>query len=191
MKILVIDGHPDKTSFTAAVANAYFEGAYNGKHDVKIIKLRDLKFDPILHNGYKKEQKLEKDLVKAQELIKWCEHLVLVTPVWWNNVPALLKGFMDRVLNPGFAFSYSAETKKPTGLLKGRTFRVLYSQASPFCVSFFLHRDCFWKQMKCVFKFCGFSGVKRKAFCNIQGMQKEVLRKSCLKRTVKMGEGGE
>ncbi len=191
MKILIIDGHPDKTSFTAAVANAYFEGAHNGKHNVKIIRLRDMKFDPILHNGYKKEQKLEKDLVKAQELIKWCEHLVLTTPVWWYNVPSLLKGFFDRTLLPGFAFSYSAETKMPTGLLKGRTFTTFYCQGSPFWISYLFQRDCFWRQTKGVFKFCGFKVLRRKAFCNIRGMQKEKFRKDCLKKTVKMGSDGK
>jgi len=47
---------------------------------------------------------LEPDLLKAQEQLKWAEHIVWVYPVWWGSVPAIMKGFLDRVLLPGFAF---------------------------------------------------------------------------------------
>lgn len=68
------------------------------------IRLRDLKFNPILEYGYRKRTELESDLLDSQKKILWADHIVWIYPVWWGSVPALLKGFLDRVLIPGFAF---------------------------------------------------------------------------------------
>ena len=100
--ILVIDGHPDPESYCAALSSAYLEGAKERKID--ILRIRDLKFDPNLQFGYRKRTELEPDLIMCQELIRNASHLVWVYPVWWGSVPAILKGFLDRVLVPGFAF---------------------------------------------------------------------------------------
>ena len=111
-KILIINAHPRKDSFNDAIADNYVKGAKESKHEVKFVNLRDLKFDPIMRTRYR-DNELEPDLVEAQELIKWCDHMVLVTPMWWFGVPGLLKGFFDRTITPGFAFKYE---KGPTYL---------------------------------------------------------------------------
>jgi hypothetical protein len=69
MRILVIDGHPDAGSYGDAVARAYVNGAESGGHDVRVFRLREMQFDPILHGGFKKPQPLEPDLVKARDAI--------------------------------------------------------------------------------------------------------------------------
>jgi len=61
-------------------------------------------FDPNVHADSPEHQPLEPDLVAAQRDIHWAEHVVFVYPTWWGTYPALLKGFLDRVLTPGFAF---------------------------------------------------------------------------------------
>lgn len=119
-KILVVLGHPSKKSLSGGLADAYFKGAKSSGFDVQKLYLPELKFDPILHEGYNKIQKLEPDLVESQKLIKWAEHIVFVYPIWWGNLPALFKGFIDRVFLPGFAFRYDKQGK-PHKLLKGRT----------------------------------------------------------------------
>jgi putative NADPH-quinone reductase len=60
-------------------------------------------------------------LVAAAESIKWCEHLVLVMPLWLGTMPALLKAFLEQVMRPGFAFQYGPRGGAPTLLLKGRS----------------------------------------------------------------------
>ena len=78
-------------------------GARSKDHVVRELKLGELAFDPILHEGYEQSQVLEPDLLEAQRQIHWAEHLVFVYPVWWGGLPALLQGFFDRALQPGFA----------------------------------------------------------------------------------------
>jgi putative NADPH-quinone reductase len=97
MRILVIDGHPDAGSYCDALARSYVEGAQAGGHDVCCLRLREMPFDPILHGGFTRPQPLEPVLVEARDAVRWCQHLVIVTPCWWWSVPALLKGFIDRV----------------------------------------------------------------------------------------------
>lgn len=143
------------------MANQYLQGAKDGKHEVVMVHLRDLKFDPILRGGYKGKQKMERDLQKQQELLKWCEHLVIATPVWWMGTPALLKGYFDRVLTPGFAYKFTSRMRWKK-FLKGRSARIMYSQGSPFWATFLVYGDSFWRSVKgATLNFVGFSPVRR------------------------------
>ena len=128
--ILIILGHPDKESFCGALAGEYEKGAKKAGANVKRINLGELKFDPILWKGYKAIQKLEPDLARAQKDIKWANHLVFVHPLWWGGMPALMKGFFDRMLLPGFAFYFKKGARKPEKLLKGRTARLIVTMGA-------------------------------------------------------------
>ena len=124
-RVLIILGHPSTDSVCGAIANNYFEAATHAGHEVRIVQLGALNFDPVLHEGYNQIQTLEQDLLDAQADIMWAEHLVFVFPLWWGGVPALLKGFIDRTFLPGFAFKYRQGKVFPDKLLKGRTAHLL------------------------------------------------------------------
>ncbi len=103
-KIALFNGHPDEDSFCAAISQSYLAGAEKSGASIRTINIRDLDFNPNLQFGYRKRTELEPDLLAAQEALKWADHLVWVYPVWWGSVSAIMKGFLDRVLLPGFAF---------------------------------------------------------------------------------------
>ena len=133
-KILVLLGNSDTESFTGSMANAYQKGAEEAGHEVSRFNIGEMKFDPILHKGYKEIQTLEKDLIKLQEKIIWADHVVIVYPNWWCAMPAILKGLFDRMWLPGFAFNFDKQTKQLIQLLKGKTARtiVIAGTHSPF-----------------------------------------------------------
>ncbi|TRX75742.1 NAD(P)H-dependent oxidoreductase [Pseudomonas mangiferae] len=131
-RILLVFGTPKADSFCHALGEAYTQGARAEGHVVRQLKLRELRFDPTLHDGYEQSQALEPDLLEAQRLIHWAQHLVFVYPVWWGSVPALLKGFLDRVLLPGFAFKYrDAHSTRWDKLLTGRSADLLVTLDTP------------------------------------------------------------
>ena len=103
-KILIINGHPDQESFNYALSEAYRKGAEKSNAEIKEISIRALNFNPNIEFGYRARTELEPDLKDAQEKLKWADHIVWFYPVWWGSVPAIMKGFLDRVLLPGFAF---------------------------------------------------------------------------------------
>ena len=75
-KILLILGHPDTDSFCGTLASTYVDSATASGFEVRELRLGDMSFDPILWKGYHTIQALEPDLVRAQELIKWSDHMV-------------------------------------------------------------------------------------------------------------------
>lgn len=124
-RILVLLGHPDRETYSGQIADRYEEAARIAGHEVARVNLGELRFDPILHKGYKEIQALESDLLTLQEQFRWAEHIVIVYPNWWNTMPALLKGLFDRMWLPGFAFNFDKETKKLIQRLEGKTARVI------------------------------------------------------------------
>ena len=154
-KVLIIDGHPNSKSFCAGLAQSYADKSKAAGHEIQLQNVRDLKFDPNMRQGYSSDQSLEPDLVDAQKKILWADHIVWVYPNWWGSPPALLKGFIDRVLLPGFAFKY-VERGFPLGLLKGRSTELIVTLDTPPIIYKFLMGAPGLKVMKnAVLKFCG------------------------------------
>lgn len=130
-KILIINGHPDEESFNFGLSKAYCKAALAAGADVKIIEIRALSFNPNLQYGYRKRTELEPDLIEAQKSIMWAEHLVWIYPVWWGSVPAIMKGFIDRVFLPGFAFQKKENSVWWDKYLGGKTARLICTLDQP------------------------------------------------------------
>lgn len=157
--LLIFDGHPDPSSFTAALAAAYEAGA-RPHTSVERLALRELTFDPILHRGYAAPQPLEPDLQRATAAIAAARHVTWLYPSWWNAPPALVKGFLDRVLLPGFAFRYDQEHALPVKLLAGRSGRLVTSMDSPRWWHLLVNRSALHHQfLRSTLGFVGFSPV--------------------------------
>jgi len=159
-KILIINGHPDKDSFNFGIAAAYKKGALQSNAGVKEIIIRDLQFNPNLSFGYQKISVLEPDLLDAQEKIKWADHLVWVHSVWWGGLPAITKGFIDRIFLPGFAFKYRENAVWWDKLLKGKTAHIITTLDQPsWYYWFFYGRPSINQLKKSTLEFCGIKPV--------------------------------
>ncbi|MEQ9165099.1 MAG: NAD(P)H-dependent oxidoreductase [Fulvivirga sp.] len=130
-KILIINGHPDKESFSFGLSESYKKGAAKSNAEIKEINIRELNFNPNLQFGYRKRTELEPDLLDAQAKLKWADHLVWVYPVWWSSVPAIMKGFLDRILLPGFAFKKRENSLFSDKCLTGKTARIICTLDQP------------------------------------------------------------
>jgi 1,4-dihydroxy-2-naphthoate polyprenyltransferase len=157
VNVVVILGHPRPSSLCAALADAYADGACAAGVMVRRIDLGTLDFDPDLHAVSPRDQTLEPDLECARALIEWADHLVFVFPAWWGVGPARLKGFLDRVLLPGFAFREQANGGFE-GLLGGRTAHLITTMDMPPWVYRFIYRANGHHAMKR--SALGFCGIK-------------------------------
>ncbi len=186
-KILIINGHPDKESFSFAIAEAYKKGALISGAEIKEIVVRDLNFNPNLAFGYRKRTDLEPDLSEAQEKIKWAEHLVWIYPVWWASLPAILKGFIDRVFLPGFAFKKIENSLWWDKLLKGKSARIISTLDQPAWFYWLVNKQPSNQAMKkLVLQFCGIKPVKVTTIGPIR-LSKESFRQKWLIKIEKLG----
>ena len=175
-RILIIQGHPASDSLCAGLASAYAEGAHAAGAEVRWLRLGEMDFDPLLHAGYRDAQPLEPDLVAAQAAMVWAEHLVWVYPVWWGAMPALLKGFIDRVLLPGYAFKYRKGSSLWDKLLAGRSAELLVTMDSPPWYFRWVTRMPGHHQMKkAILEFCGIRPVRVHSFGPVRSASTERL----------------
>lgn len=163
--VLIINGHPDKESYCFALSESYKKGVSKSNTACEIINLIDLDFNPILEYGYRKRTELEPDLIDSWKKIKKADHLVFVFPIWWGTLPALLKGFIDRLFLPKMAFSYIEHSISWDKLLKGKSARLITTMDAPKWYYKLIYRSPAHNAMKkATLEFCGIKPVKISSF---------------------------
>lgn len=155
--ILLINGNPaeKRRALCAALAEAYAEGALEAGAKAQVVHLKDLRFDPNLHEGYAEEQLLEPDLLALRAAIVAADHLVFVFPIWHGMTPALFKAFLDRVITRGFAFNYRHGWPVPTEALRGKTAEILLTCSMPAFMYRYLSGAHAARALKYTLKLCG------------------------------------
>lgn len=187
-KILIINGHPDKESFNYALSKSYKLGTEKSNTEVKIINIRELNFNPNLEFGYRKRTELEPDLLETQNKLKWADHLVWIYPVWWGSLPAIMKGFIDRVLLPGFAFKKRANSLWSDKYLTNKTARIICTLDQPsWYYRWYYKRPSTNAMKKLTLHFIGVKKVKVTTIGPIR-MSEEKFRKKWLKKVEKLGK---
>jgi putative NADPH-quinone reductase len=131
-RICLIQGHPDRNPqhFGHALAQAYVEGARSAGHEVRTVTVAELDF-PILRDPADFPDAPPTDIAAAQALISWSSHVVIIFPLWLGDMPALLKGFFEQTLRPGFAMPKDGAGGPWTGMLKGRSARIIVTMGMP------------------------------------------------------------
>lgn len=159
--ILIINGHPNPESFNHAIFETYVLEASKENVLIETIEIAKLKFNPSLEFGYQKRVETEPDLIEAQEKISRANHLVWIHPVWWGGLPALTKGFIDRVFVPGFAFKYRENSVWWDKLLAGKTAHIITTLDQPaFFYRLVFGRPSVNQLKKSTLGFCGIKTKK-------------------------------
>ena len=132
MKIAIIQGHPDPAGghFCHALAGAYADGSRRAGHEVEMVEVAQHTFSLLRSQHEFEHQSVPDALRAAQERIGWAEHLVFVYPLWLGTMPALLKGFLEQVYRPGFAFDARPGQRWAQGL-SGRSARIVVTMGMP------------------------------------------------------------
>lgn len=162
MNVLVVDGHPDRgeggnTRLLTGLLDHYVQNLPSGTTILRI-NIRDLAFSPDLQRGYTAEQPWEPDLVRSAQAILNCDHLVIGFPLWWGAEPAMLKGWIDRLLLPGFAFRYHRADDFWDRLLVGRSADLIMTMDTPPWYLRLVYGDAVTRRWRG--QMLGFCGVK-------------------------------
>lgn len=128
-RIVVIVGHALADTFCEALGRAYQRGAESAGHEVTSFNTASMAFDPILRGGYRTLQPLEPALAVARTAIQAADHLVLIFPLWLGTLPAIFKGFLERVIQPDIF--EPAKTGKFATPWKGKSARVVITMGMP------------------------------------------------------------
>lgn len=128
-RIAIIVGHSMTGTYCEALAEAYRRGAVEARHQTALINTATLAFDPVLRGGYRALQPLEPDLAAARDAIAAADHLVLIFPLWLGTLPAIFKGFLERVIQPDIF--EPAKTGQFVTPWKGKSVRIVMTMGMP------------------------------------------------------------
>ncbi len=132
-RILLIQGHPDASArhFGHALADGYAEAAVGAGHEVRRVEVAQLDF-PLLRSQHEWHHgPLPPSLLPSQQDTYWAQHLVFFFPLWMGDMPALLKGYIEQIARPGFAFHQSEPGTLGKKALTGRSARVVVTMGMP------------------------------------------------------------
>jgi NAD(P)H dehydrogenase (quinone) len=170
MKHLIVYSHPNPASFCHAILETTVSTLKAKGQDVKVRDLYAFGFDPVLKGGDLagfKSGNISGDIRTEQDLITWADFIIMIYPVWWTGIPAMIKGYIDRVFS--FGFAYSAGEWGPVGLLTDKKAIIfntmggtkeIYEEAGMF--------DAMIKTSdKGIFNFCGIEVIEHKFFAAV------------------------
>ncbi len=187
MKISVIVAHPNPKSFNHAISQTAVSELETLGHRVAFHDLHAEHFDPLLPFEEVPMKAPLPPAIEAQSReIAEADGIVVVHPNWWGQPPAILKGWMDRVLRPGVAYKFGTSPSGEgiiIGLLKARSALVFTTSNTPPDKEVSLYGDPLdglWK--RCVWGFCGVPATHRELFAPVITSSPE-QRTSWLRRT--------
>lgn len=167
MKHLVVLAHPNPKSFSYSVAQKVGDALRAKGDTVTVRNLYDMNFNPVLsgddfaamHSG-----KLPDDIAREQKFISEADSVIFVYPIWWTGLPAILKGYVDRVFSYGFAYVVENGGIKP--LLKGKKAVLLSMQGTPNEIydQVGMHQAMDLTTNRGIFEFCGVEVVAHEYF---------------------------
>lgn len=163
MNVLILIDHPWKGSFNYTIMKAFSDGLREKGHSIDRIDLNKDQFNPVFSEkelaGYAEGISLDPQVNDYQQRLLAADHLAMIFPIWWNVMPARMKGWMDKVLLPGFAFTKGQFPEPMLDHIQGAT--VLTTTGAPDDVHRReYHNALHWVLSKGTLEFCGISPVE-------------------------------
>lgn len=169
MMISVILGHPNPGSFNHAIADTVVDSLTTNDHEVRFHDLYAERFDPLLLSPeMSKHARLDPLIQQHCDELARADGIVIIHPNWWGQPPAIMKGWIDRVIRPGVAYEFKEGDKGegvPAGLLKA-TSAIIFNTSNTDSKRekgvFSDPLEAIWKN--CIFDLCGVKNFYRRTF---------------------------
>ncbi len=175
-KIFIVYGHYNDKSFNAAIKNIFIKTSEEKGNEIDCLDLYKEKFDPVFSG-----EKPDSVVIDHQKRIEKSDVIVLIAPIWNFRMPAIVEGWIDKVLSPPWAFRFKkifGNYGYPIGNLKGKKAVVFCTYGSPqFAIrTFFLNMPT-KRLRRGVFNICGIDDVVYKRFFAVPFVSEEKRKK--------------
>ena len=190
--IVIIQGHPDPSEehFCHALAESYEAGARQAGHEVRQISVARLDFPLLRTQEDFNSGSPPPEIAAVQQDIAWADHLVIIYPLWLGTMPAMLKGFLEQVFRPDFAFHIGGSSTSWTKKLKGKSARVVITMGMPaFLYRWYFGAHSLKSLERNILGFCGIGPIRESLVGMIEAKKGDKRRK-WLERMVTLGGEG-
>jgi putative NADPH-quinone reductase len=112
MKVVIVFNHPYEKSYCNAILKAVISGLRKSNYEVDIIHLDKENFNPVMTaddlKGFVNKSPIDPKVIEYKKRLEGASHLIFIFPIWWELMPAMTKGFIDKVIFPGVAYDYKS-----------------------------------------------------------------------------------
>lgn len=111
MRVAIVFNHPYKGSYCNSILTAVTKGLQKGQHEIDLIHLDKDNFNPVMTSAdlkaFRDKKPVDPKVIEYKERLEKADHLIFIFPIWWELMPAMTKGFIDKVIFPGVAYDYT------------------------------------------------------------------------------------
>lgn len=158
MKHLIIYAHPNEESLNNHFKQTIIKCLQSTDHEFEVRDLNAINFNPVLSLEDMDRQRIgqvSSDVKKEQDFISWANQITFIYPIWWTGMPAIMKGYIDRVMSYGFAYRYDQGIQK--GLLQGKQTVIVNTHGKSYAEyeSIGMNQALLLTSDKGIFTYCG------------------------------------
>lgn len=179
MRVVIVFNHPHEGSFGNAILNAVTKGLKSANQEVDLMHLDNDEFNPVMSKAdlkaFVEHKPVDPQVIDYNERLEKADHLIFIFPIWWDLMPAMTKGFVDRVLTPGVVYDHHPRGFGLVPLLKKlKGITVITTMNKPKIMYSLLIGNLIKKAMiKSVFKTMGYKNLKWISYNMVKSVSQE------------------
>lgn len=179
MRVAIVFNHPYEKSYCNAILNAVTKGLQKANHQIDLFHLDNDNFNPAMSKddlkAFVAHKPIDPQVIDYNERLEKADHLLFIFPIWWDLMPAMTKGFVDRVLFPGMVYDHHSRGFGLVPLLKNlKSVTIITTMNKPRWMYALLIGNLIRKAMlKSVFKTMGYKNLKWISYCSVKNVSQE------------------
>lgn len=179
MRTAIVFNHPNEGSYCNAILNAVTTGLQKANHEIDLMHLDNDGFNPVMSkadlNAFVNHKPIDPQVTDYNNRLEKADHLIFIFPIWWDLMPAMTKGFIDRVLSPGVVYDHHPRGFGLVPLLKKlKSITIITTMNKPKIMYSLLIGNLIRKAMlRSVFKTMGYKNLNWISFTSVKSVSQE------------------
>ena len=179
MRTAIVFNHPYEGSYCNAILNAVTTGLQKAKHEIDLLHLDNDGFNPVMSKAdlkaFVNHKPIDPQVTDYNNRLEKADHLIFIFPIWWDLMPAMTKGFIDRVLSPGVVYDHHPRGFGLVPLLKKlKSVTIITTMNKPKIMYSLLIGNLIRKAiLRSVFKTMGYKNLNWISFTSVKSVSQE------------------